>query len=65
RKLSKGREMRHRGWENRSKSDDWATRKVLEEGLSLADSLLNSFPDLQEELLDIRERIDEQLANFS
>lgn len=65
RKKSKGREMRNKGWGSRGASDDWAVRRMLEEGLSLADSLVNSFPDLQEELLEIRERINEQLANFS
>jgi hypothetical protein len=65
RKLSKGREMRKKGWDSRGDVDDWATRRVLEEGLSLAGSLINGFPDLQEELLEIRERINEQLAHFS
>jgi Ca-activated chloride channel family protein len=65
RKLSKGREMRRKGWDSRGDMDDWAARMLLVEALDLADSLVNSFPDLQEELLEIRERINEQLANFS
>ncbi|MEI2583492.1 vWA domain-containing protein [Scytonema sp. PRP1] len=65
RKLSKGREMRKKGWAERGDSDDWVARKVLEEALDLVDSLMNSFPDMQEEFLDISERINEQLANFS
>jgi hypothetical protein len=65
RKLSKGREMRKKGWDSRGDIDDWAARNVLGEALSFADSLANSFPDLQEELLEIREKINEQLAHFS
>jgi hypothetical protein len=65
RKLSKGREIRKKGWDARGDMDDWAARRMLEEALSLADSLINSFPDMQEEFLDIRERINEQLAQFS
>lgn len=65
RKLSKGREMRRKAWDSRGDMDDWAARRLLVEALDLADSLVNSFPDLQEELLEIRERINEQLANFS
>ncbi|MBW4504476.1 MAG: VWA domain-containing protein [Scytonema hyalinum WJT4-NPBG1] len=65
RKLFKGREMRKKGWDARGDMDDWAARRMLEEALSLADSLINSFPDMQEEFLDIRERINEQLAQFS
>ncbi len=65
RKLSKGREMRKKGWDSRGDIDDWAARNVLGAALSFADSLANSFPDLQEELLEIREKINEQLAHFS
>jgi hypothetical protein len=57
--------MRKKGWESRGSSDDWAARRVLEEALSFANSLINSFPDLQEELTTIREKINEQLAHFS
>jgi hypothetical protein len=45
--------------------DNWSVSKVLEKALDLADSLASSFPDLQEELLEIREKINEQLAHFS
>ena len=65
RKLSRGREMRRKGWSARGEIEDWAARKVLEHALSLVDHLQNSFPDIQEELLDIRERINGQLASFS
>jgi hypothetical protein len=65
RKLGKGREMRKKGWESRGDMDNWSVSKVLEKALDLADSLASSFPDLQEELLEIREKINEQLAHFS
>jgi hypothetical protein len=65
RKQFRGREMRKKGWDKRGGSDDWAARRLLEESLSLADSLANKFPDVQEELLEIREKINEQLAHFS
>jgi len=65
RKLYKNREMRQKGWDNRGDNDNRAARLVLEEALSLADSLINGFPNLQEELSDIHKRINEQLANFS
>ena len=43
RKLSKGREMRKKGWDHRGDMDDWAARRVLEEGLYLADKLFKQF----------------------
>jgi hypothetical protein len=64
RKTSKRREMKNKGWESRGAMDNWAIREVLEEALSFADSLASSFLDLNEELLDIREKINEQLAQF-
>jgi hypothetical protein len=57
--------MRKKGWESRGDMDNWSVSKVLEKALDLADSLASSFPDLQEELLEIREKINEQLAHFS
>ena len=44
RKLAKGREMRKRRWSSRGDTDNWAARKILEEALSVADNLVNSFP---------------------
>jgi hypothetical protein len=65
RKMGKNREMKNKAWDGRKTSDDWAVSKVLEEALYLAYSLASSFPDLQEELTTIREKINEQLAHFS
>ncbi len=65
RKLAKGREMRKKRWSLRGDMDDWAAREILKEALYVADNLVNSFPDLQEELLEISERINGQLADFS
>jgi len=65
RKLHKHREMKNKAWEPRGDMDNWAAREVIEKALSLTDNLINSFPDLQEELLEIREKINEQLAHFS
>lgn len=65
RKHHKQREMRNANWDVRGGMDDWAASNILEEALSLADSLINEFPDLQEELTTIREKINEQLAHFS
>jgi hypothetical protein len=45
--------------------DDYAPTNLLEEALKLTDALIGDFPDLQEELTNIRERLNEQLANFS
>lgn len=65
RKHQKQRQMRNENWHVRGGMDDWAASNILEEALSLADSLISEFPDLQEELTTIREKINEQLAHFS
>jgi hypothetical protein len=65
RKKGKRRGMKNIGWDIRGDMDNWAISTVLEEALSLADNLINSFPDLQEDILEIREKINEQLAQFS
>jgi Skp family chaperone for outer membrane proteins len=59
------RGMRNSGWEQRGDMDDWAADNMLSEALYLTNSLINEFPDFQEELTTIRERINEQLAHFS
>lgn len=65
RKHHKQRQMRNVNWDVRGGMDDWAASNILEEALSLADSLISEFPDLQEELTTICEKINEQLAHFS
>jgi hypothetical protein len=65
RKMGRGREMRNKRWGGRGDTDDWVVHRMLEEALFLTDNLINSFPDMEEEFLDIRERINEQLAKFS
>lgn len=59
------RGVRNAGWGERGAMDDWAADNMLSEALDLTNSLINEFPDLQEELTTIRERINEQLAHFS
>lgn len=65
RKMHKHREMRNRRSDDRGSMDDWAAQNVLLEAARVAESLINDFPNLQEELTAIRRRIDEQLARFS
>jgi Ca-activated chloride channel homolog len=65
RKQQRQRQMRNVHWGSRGDMDDWAADNMLREALSLADSLINEFPNLQQELTAIREKINEQLANFS
>ena len=65
RKMGKQRQMRQQNWGGRGGMDDCAPETLLDEALKLTDGLISDFPDLQEELTDIRERINEQLAKFS
>jgi uncharacterized protein with von Willebrand factor type A (vWA) domain len=64
-KMQKQRQMRQAQWVGRGGMDDYAPEKLLDEALRLTNDLIGDFPDFQEELTDIRERINEQLANFS
>jgi Ca-activated chloride channel family protein len=65
RKAQKQRNARNLRWDVRGEMDDYAPEKLLYEALRLTDDLIGDFPNFQEELTDIRERINEQLANFS
>jgi Ca-activated chloride channel homolog len=65
RKMQKQRQMRNLQWGVRGGMDDCANENLLEEALNLTDGLINDFPNLKEEIMTIRERINEQLANFS
>jgi hypothetical protein len=65
RKQQVQRRMRNEQWNARGDMDDWAASNMLEQALSLADGLISEFPYLQEELTNIREKINEQLAHFS
>ena len=65
RKQQMQRGMRNIEWINRGGMDDWAADSVLREALRSAESLIDEFPYLQEELTIIREKIHEQLAHFS
>jgi Ca-activated chloride channel homolog len=65
RKMQKQRQMRNLQWGQRGTMDNCAPENLLEEALQLADGLINDFPNLKEEITIIRERINEQLANFS
>jgi hypothetical protein len=64
-KVQKQRQMRNQQWGSRGGMDDYAPEYLLVEALKLTDGLIDDFPNLQEELIDIRKRINEQLANFS
>ena len=59
------RNVRNLQCNTRGGMDDYAPTNLLEEALKLTDALIGDFPDLQEELTNIRERLNEQLANFS
>jgi hypothetical protein len=64
-KMNMQRNVRNLQWNTRGGMDDYAPTNLLEEALKLTDALIGDFPDLQEELTNIRERLNEQLANFS
>jgi Ca-activated chloride channel family protein len=65
RKMHMSRGMRNFSSVDRGGTDDWAAQHVLEEASIVAESLVNDFPDIEEELAAIRGRINEQLARFS
>lgn len=64
-KMNMQRNVRNLQCNTRGGMDDYAPTNLLEEALKLTDALIGDFPDLQEELTNIRERLNEQLANFS
>jgi hypothetical protein len=59
------RGARDGAWDIRGTSDDWAVRTLLEAALDATDRLFEANPTLREEIANIRERLNEQLARFS